>query len=303
MSTDNKAERRRQPRIKRGQPRIKKVAIENIDIFGKTVAPVSASAFRDDSESTGLRPDSVAIQDRLQAADMLVPGSGLGPRFSDQYRHIKRSLLLNAFGKTASPVNRGNLILVTSSVPGEGKTYTAVNLALSIAQEQDHTVLLVDCDVSKQGASRMLDISHTRGLIDVLEDDHLSVSDLLLRTDIPALSVLSAGKENEYVHELLASQRMVGLVEEMVSRYDNRVIIFDGPPVLSTPQTQVLAELVGQVVFVIEAGCTPQSVVDRALDMIPQDKAVGLVLNKVEGLAQEHDYYYGYYTANTGKSE
>ena len=97
--------------------------------------------------------ENVAVLDRLRSVNMLVPGSALGPVFSDEYRRIKRPLLSNAFGKTASLVDRGNLILVTSSVPGEGKTHTAVNLALSIAQERDHTVLLVDCDVTKQGAS------------------------------------------------------------------------------------------------------------------------------------------------------
>ena len=95
--------------------------------------------------------------------------------------------------------------------------------------------------------------------------------------------------------ELLASQRMSDLVAEMASRYDDRIIIFDGPPLLPTPQTQVLAGLVGQIVFVIEAGKTPQALVEEAVGMLPEEKAVGLLMNKTEGLYSRSGYYYGYY--------
>lgn len=237
----------------------------------------------------------VAIEGRLRDANMLVPGSNLGQSFSDEYRRIKRPLLANAFGKTASLVEQGNLILITSSLPGEGKTNTASNLALSIAQEKDHTVLLVDCDVNKQGVSRLFGLTDRPGLVDVLENDNLSIGDVLLRTDIPELCVLSAGKGDQYVAELLASQRMSDTVAEMASRYDDRIIIFDGPPLLPTPQTQILAGLVGQIVFVIEAGKTPQMLVEEALAMIPEEKAVGLVMNKSEGVSGRSGYYYGYY--------
>ena len=257
----------------------------------------------DETPAERVNSNQVAIQDRLRAADMLIPGSHLGPDFSDDYRRIKRPLLANAFGKTASLVDRGNLIMVTSSVPGEGKTYTAVNLALSIAQERDHTVMLVDCDVTRQGVSRLFGIANRLGLVEVLENDDFTVGDALLRTDVSELSVLCAGKQHEYVTELLASQRMSSLVDEMVSRYDDRVIIFDAPPLLPTPQTQVLATLVGQIVLVIEAGKTPQAVVEEAMELIPDDKATGLVLNKSEGLAGRSGYYYGYYGSSNDNKE
>ena len=273
-----------------------------------TEKPVDKDFFRAQSSGTknvssGFVPERVSIQSRLRQADMLIAGGHLGPQFSDEYRRIKRPLLSNAFGKSASLVDHGNLILVTSSVMGEGKTTTCVNLALSIAQERDHTVLLVDCDVAHQGVSRMLGVSSMPGLIDVLEDDYFTVGDALLRTDIPELSVLAAGKRHEYVTELLASQRMSNLVEEMSSRYDDRVIIFDAPPLLPTPQTQVLASLVGQIVFVIEAGQTPQSAVGEALDMIRGDKPIGLVLNKSTGTFGRSGYYYGYYGSEDDKKK
>ena len=248
-----------------------------------------------DARSITKNSNKVKLLERLLAANMLVPGSDLDREIQDDYRRIKRPLVSNALGRNKSMVDRGNLILVTSSIPGEGKTYTSVNLALSIAQEMDSTVLLVDCDVVKQGVSRMLGLEGFCGLVDVLENDSLSIGDVMLETDIPKLRVMSAGKQNEYVAELLASQRMVNLINEMSSRYSDRIIIFDGPPLLPAPQTQILAKLVGQVVFVIEAGKTPQSVVEEALELIPEEQATGVLMNKNEGLSSRRGYYYGYY--------
>jgi len=250
------------------------------------------------NKPSGENRNKIKILDRLLADDMLVPGSHLGREIQDDYRRIKRPLVSNACGRNKAMVERGNLILVTSSVPGEGKSYTSVNLALSISMEMDHTVLLVDCDVAKQGVSRMLGLENVCGLVDVLESDELSIGDVLMQTDIPNFRVVSAGKQNEYYAELLASQRMSELVNEIAGRYSDRIIIFDGPPLLSTPQTQILAGLVGQVVFVIEAGKTPQSQVEDALQMLPKEQAIGLVLNKAEGLSSRGDYY-GYYAENT----
>jgi len=240
----------------------------------------------------------VYIEEVLRKSNMLVQGSDLGQAFADEYRRIKRPLLSNAFGKSASLLEKGNLILITSSIPGEGKTHTAINLALSMAHEQDHTVLLVDCDVTRCGTSRMLGIADKPGLVDILENNDFSVSDAILRTDIPALSLISAGKQHDFVTELLASQRMIELVSEIGERYSDRIVVFDGPPLLPTPQTQVLTNLVGQVVFVIEAGKTPQAVVEEALKLISEDQAIGLVMNKSEGLSARGGYYYGYYDEN-----
>jgi protein-tyrosine kinase len=245
--------------------------------------------------------NKVNVLDRLIAANMLVPGSKLGREIQDDYRRIKRPLVSNACGRDKQMVDRGNLILVTSSVPGEGKSFTSVNLALSISQEMDNTVLLMDCDVAKQGVSRMLGLENVSGLVDVLESDDLSIGDVLLQTDIPNFRVVSAGKQHEYITELLASQRMSAVVDEIASRYSDRIIIFDGPPLLPTPQTQVLARLVGQVVFVIETGKTPQSLVEEALQMIPDEQATGVVMNKNERLSGQAGYYYGYYGSEDDK--
>ncbi len=256
--------------------------------------------FRDSADDVSGEPvkqasGKVFIQDRLRSMNMLVHGSDLGPQIADEYRRVKRPLLSNAFGRSSSLVEKGNLILITSSLPGEGKTYTAVNLALSIAHERDHTVLLVDCDVARHGSSRMLGIADRPGLVDIIESDSFGVSDAILRTDVPELSLISAGRQHDFVTELLASKKMAQLVDEIAERYDDRVVIFDGPPLLPTPQTQVLTGLVGQVVFVVEAGKTPQSVVAEALSLIPEEQAIGMVMNKGEGISSRSGYYYGYY--------
>jgi exopolysaccharide/PEP-CTERM locus tyrosine autokinase len=251
-----------------------------------------------------INTNTVKIMNRLRNMDMLVPGSQLGAEIKNEYRRIKRPLLSNAFGKTASLVEQGNLIAVTSSVPGEGKSYTAVNLALAFAQERDITVLLIDCDVTKQGVSRMFGVERRRpDFTDLLASDNLSVGDALLRTDVPGLVLVPAGKPHEYITEMVASQRMARLVKEISSRYTDRIIIFDSPPLLATPEAQVLAGLVGQVIFVIEAGKTPHSIIEDALELIPKEKAIGLVLNKSESLSNRGSYYYNYYAPYGDKSE
>jgi exopolysaccharide/PEP-CTERM locus tyrosine autokinase len=255
-----------------------------------------ASIIHDAESQQPLSQESgkIYIEELLLKNNMLVKGSSLDPIFADDYGRIKRPLLSNAFGNSASLVEKGKFILVTSSIPDEGKTYTAINLALSIAYERDCTVLLIDCDFARQGVSSALGIAGKPGLVDALESDYFSVGDIMLRTDIPELCLISAGKQHAFVTELLASQRMSELMSEIGDRYNDRIIILDGPPLLPTPQTQVLINLVGQVVFVIEAGKTPQAVVEEALGMISEEQATGLVLNKCEGISNRSKYYYGY---------
>jgi len=286
---------------------------EKIDtpVFRKDVFEVKSDSDPAGSTSGQISPGTsrkspykVKILSCLREKQMLVPGSEIGVEVRNEYRRIKRPILSNAFGKSASLVDKGNLILVTSSVPGEGKTYMALNLALTLAQERDHTVLLADCDVNKQQLSRMLGIEGRRpDITDLLASENMSVSDALLRTDIPGLVLLPAGKPHEFITEMMASHRMERLVKEITSRYADRIVIFDSPPLLSTPETQVLAGLVGQVVFVIEAGKTPRSIVEDALAMLPKEKAIGLVLNKSESISNRGGYYYNYYASYGEKKE
>lgn len=227
--------------------------------------------------------------DRLAAAGVM-PYGDTEHQIAGEYRRIKRPLLMGAFGKDR--VERGNLIMVTSALAGEGKTFTATNLAMSIAMERDRTVVLVDGDIAKAHISGLLDVDGRPGLMDVLLDPSVSVGDVLLRTDVPSLKLISAGQCHEHATELFASDRMEVIATEMSQRYEDRVIVFDSPPVLQTAEAPVLAALMGQIVMVVHAGATPQRAVRTALEMLPEERT-SMLLNKSR--APTTDYYYGYH--------
>ncbi len=234
--------------------------------------------------------------ERLRLMGAVTPDSGR-TRITEEYRLIKRPLLANAFGHGGvERVPNGNLIMVTSSLPGEGKTFTAISLAISMATELEHTVLLIDADVSKSSVMRYLGLKSKRGLIDVLQDPELPLSDVLIKTNIAKLTVLPAGESITHATELLASSSMKHFVRDIASRYPDRIVIFDTPPLLSTSEASVLATYMGQIVFVVEAERTPQDAITDALAHISDCENVGLVLNKFAsgGSAGEYGYGYGY---------
>lgn len=212
---------------------------------------------------------------------------------ADEFRVIKRPLLMNLNGKSAAPVERANLIMVTSSLPGEGKTFVAINLAMSMAMEMDKTVLLVDADVSRPAVLSRLGLPPARGLLDMLDDPTVAVSDVLLRTNIDKLSILPAGAPRGRATELLASEGMNALLEDLASRYPDRVLIFDAPPLLPSTESRVLATHMGQVILVVEAAHTPVKTVTQALATIESCPVVMPLLNKTRG--SEVGFYYGYY--------
>jgi receptor protein-tyrosine kinase len=185
--------------------------------------------------------------------------------------------------------------MVTSSVPGEGKSFTAINLAISMATELESTVLLVDADVTKSSVVRYLGLEAELGLLDVLRDPKVELADVLIKTDIAKLTVLPSGKGFAHATELLASSSMKAFVEDISTRYHDRIIIFDCPPLLATSEASVLASYMGQIVFVVEAERTPQEAVKDALAHLVDCPHVGLVLNKAPARTAGGDYYgYGY---------
>ncbi|MGB0129483.1 MAG: XrtA-associated tyrosine autokinase, partial [Rhodocyclaceae bacterium] len=210
---------------------------------------------------------------------------------SEEFRVIKRPLLRNAAGKTAGTIKNANLIMVTSALPGEGKTTSALSLAMSIALEMDKTVLLVDADVAKPSVLRVLGIEERRGLLDVLVDDSVDLSDVLLRTNVENLVVLPSGRTHARATELLASDDMAHLVDEIAGRYPDRIIVFDSPPLLLTNEARVLAAHMGQIVIVVESGRTLNSSVQQALTTIETCPVKLLMLNKMRGVSTGN--YYG----------
>lgn len=229
---------------------------------------------------------------RMSRSNLLVPGE---PRsqLEEEFRIIKRPLLENVRGQTAVRPHRANLIMVTSAIPGEGKTQTAINLATSIAMELDHTVLLVEADVLRPSVLERVGVSAQKGLLDLLSNKSLELSDVLLKTNIPKLTLLPAGTASSRSTELLASTAMDDLLEELASKYADRVIIFDTPPLLSTTESRVLASHMGQVVMVVESGKTPISSVQQAFATVESHPVVLSMLNKYRGPKGKNTY--GYY--------
>ncbi len=229
----------------------------------------------------------------LRARGMVVPGGTPTPT-AHEFRIIKRPLLANAFGRTGQPaVDHGKRIMITSAFPGEGKSFCAINLALSIAAERDHGVILVDADVARPSIPRELGFETQAGLMDWLVDGGPDLSRLVLPTNIDTLSILPAGRRHEHATELLASEAMGRLLAQLSERYPDRIIIFDSPPLLVTTEAQVLASYMGQIVMVVEAGKTPRDAVTQALSAIESNEIIGLVLNKADKI-ETSGYYQGY---------
>ena len=212
----------------------------------------------------------------------------------EEFRHIKRKLLNNAFGLASKTLHNSNLIMVTSSNPNEGKTYTAINLALSIALEQDKTVLLVDADVLRPSLHRELEFESKKGLLEYLLSEVSSLSDIIYSTNIDNLKLIPAGKPHHLTNELLASERMEKLAKELAERYPDRIVIFDCPPILGVTETPVLSDLVGQAVVVVEESKTKTDDVKRAVSQLNVDMAIGLVMNKTIRSKKDVYGYYGY---------
>ncbi len=232
----------------------------------------------------------------LAAAGFVTPNA---PRSAttDQFRVIKRPLLDNATGKGAALVAHGNLIMVTSALPGEGKSFMAINLAMSMAMELNHTVMLVDADVARPSVMNTLGLPPAPGLLDLLLDPTIGLPDVLLRTNIDNLTVLPTGLPHQRATELLASDAMVALLEDMGKRYSDRIIVFDSPPLLLTTEARVLASHMGQIVMVVQAEKTLQSQVQHALSTIEACPIRLMVLNQARSRgvgAYRYGHGYGY---------
>ena len=174
-------------------------------------------------------------------------------QISDQFRVIKRPLISNAMGKGASVIANGNLIMISSALPGEGKSFTAINLAMSMATELDYTVMLVDADVGRPSVMRLLGLDDGPGLLDLVVDESKDLSTMLLKTNIEKLTLLPSGTPHPRATELLASDAMIRLLNQMAKRYADRIIIFDSPPLLLATESRVLASDMGQIVMVVQA--------------------------------------------------
>jgi protein-tyrosine kinase len=258
-----------------------------------------ASKAADGSGESVLPSPAIAISRRvdldmktLSAAGIISPDV---PRstLAEEFRLIKRPLIDNAMGKGPTQIKDGNLIMVTSALPSEGKTFTASNLAMSIAMELNNTVMLVDADVARPNLLKVMGLPPSRGLMDLLVDDSVDLAQVLLRTNVEKLTILPSGTPHPRATELLASDAMIRLLEDMANRYSDRIIIFDSPPLLVTTEARTLASHMGQVVIVVKAEGTSRTDVMHALATLETCPVKLMLLNQANTTAMDR-YGYGY---------
>jgi exopolysaccharide/PEP-CTERM locus tyrosine autokinase len=228
------------------------------------------------------------VSDRSKLSSYLV--SYLEPRSlaAEQFKRLRTKILRNLKEKTA------NTVLVTSAIKGEGKTNTVLNLAISIAQGMKETVLVVDTDFRKAGVHEHLGISADHGLVDYLRGE-ADLGDLLVKTEIPKLTLLPSGKAPNNPSDLLASDRMAEMLQEVRNRYENRYIVLDSSPVNVFADTAILAPLVDGVLLVVKDGATPRDFVLRAIGQLEQSNVLGICLNQISAPDSLMETYYYYY--------
>jgi receptor protein-tyrosine kinase len=231
-------------------------------------------------------------KEKMRSLALLLPDMG-NTGLAEQYRKLKHPLLrkIGASKETSLPTN---IIMVTSALEGEGKSYTATNLALSIAMELDHTALLIDVDSRKNSVSNLLGVAADRGLTNYLGSDEAGIKDILYSTDIPKLKIIPAGDPELFSTESATSIKMKKFLAELSSRYSDRVIILDTPPLMVSAIAKVLAYMVGQVVMVVEAEKTPISIIEEATNYLEAERFSGFILNKTN-LAGSAESLYGSY--------
>lgn len=219
------------------------------------------------------------------------PGSENAMRLAEELRVIKRRLLQMSLVPTNT---RGSVMMVASAVPGDGKSFTALNLARSIAADQDHDVVLIDGDFKKPNISNAFGLREKPGFLDVIEGT-ATLSSVTHPTDCPGLYVIAAGRGRANVNELLASSRARRLIDNRLAKARGKIVIFDSSPVLHASEAQVLARLVGMVVMVVRAGATAQRALSQALVELGPLEHCAVVLNDADGVPLS-----GYYSRTYG---
>jgi non-specific protein-tyrosine kinase len=212
--------------------------------------------------------------------------------FSPDFVEVNHYKVLRTQLRHISEREGWNTVMVTSASPEEGKTVTAVNLAATFAREYNHTVLLVDADLRMQMIHRYLGYHSELGLLDYLEGRAV-MNDIITWPGIEKLTIISGDRVVDDSSELIGSPRMQTLMDELKNRYKDRYIIFDAPPILGVADTLAFAPLVDGIIIVVAAGATKRQHLKEALDLLPQEKVAGFVLNRLKGPGKL-DGYYGY---------
>ncbi|APZ44668.1 hypothetical protein BW247_10670 [Acidihalobacter ferrooxydans] len=251
-------------------------------------------ARRERTAATATGAQLILDAPRLTAAG-LYPPPDIEDRIENEYRRIKRPLLANVTGRGVMPVEDARIVMVTSAQAGEGKTYTAFNLAYSLAQERDWQVTLIDGDNTRSTLSRKLGVAggDRPGLMDLLSDPGIDMGAALQPTNVPRLTFIAAGSRHEDAAELLASREMTNFLRRLTAE-PGRIAIIDTTPLLGSAEALALSESVGQILVVIKAGVTPRAAVAAAVQPLDKRKAINLLLNQV---VKEHGDAYGGYSS------
>ena len=252
--------------------------LERSSEFVPPEIPVTPRAFPGDPASTLVQGPSSVDALSLERAGM-VDWSRTRTRISEEFRLVQRQIIRSAFGPGAEP-GFSNLLLVTSARPGEGKSFMSTNLSGSIARQGDHHVLLVDADSKRDSICYNLGLAQARGLLDLAANPKLDPAPLIVKTPIERLSILPVGRERERSAELFSTKEMTRLIQSLGRRYADRLLILDAPPCLSTSDPAVLAQVVGQILFVVEADRTQRDEIEASLDLIQACPTITMVLNK-----------------------
>jgi protein-tyrosine kinase len=260
---------------------------------GTATQPIAAPLTERAAEPVRSAKQMIVDINLLRARGYL-PEEDKDRQFADEYRKIKRPLIRKALTPAPSATADPRLIMVTSALPGDGKTFTSINLAFSLARERDISVVLVDADLPKPHVSRIFGVQQERGLTDALIDETLPIESLVIQSNVRGFSILPAGASEEGSSELLSSNRMRQVVKSLCANNPRRIVLLDSPPLLITTEGPALISVSGQVVLVIRAGLTPRRAVLDAIGMIDEDRAGGIVLNEAK-MGVMHGYYgYGY---------
>jgi protein-tyrosine kinase len=254
-----------------------------IDVLDRPGVPDEATSFLPTPtilRGSELSPDPGAIDAVALERAGMVDWSRTRSRVSEEFRLVQRQILRNAFAPPGAEPGFSNLLMVTSARPGEGKSFTAVNLAGSIARQGNNRVLLVDADSKRDSICYPMGLADAPGLLDLAANPKLDPGPLIIKTPIDQLSILPIGRERERSPVLFSSQEMIRLIQNLGRRYADRLLVLDAPPCLSTSDPAVLAPVVGQILFVVEAERTQRGEIEASLDLLQACPTIALVLNK-----------------------
>lgn len=265
----------------------------------RRVSPVAAPVAGEAAVAPAPAPAAPAPRESLATSIESLRAAGVLPLpehadvLADQFRRVKWPILESVTAKREAG-KAGNAVMVTSSIAGEGKTFTSLNLALSIAWEKDFSVLLIDADVAKRHITHAFGANDRVGLTDILGNGALDPEHLVLGTAIRGLSFLPAGRRQELAPELFASDRMAAVIDALAGVDRRRILLFDTSPLLATNESQVLTKVVDQVVLVVRAEATTQPMVLEAVNLLDRSKEIRCILNQAySGDLAEHYYGYG----------